>query len=199
MPFGCHDIDFLDDEDAVFAADSCSSSHHLQNDNHHVLLQRAFMPPKKNCDAVQYSYSMLDPQSLVMLAAMLPTRRLPVSKPTSIRHRSSFSVAPEKPASVPSPDEQRTSLSDLRSHYWELLKQAGFREPQREVTLLSKVTEGVKQKTLSKEESDLKARLASILGKKHDAFPHPLAILMCPLHFFSYWTWLLWLAGFYDL
>ena len=118
----------------------------------------------QNCDMIPYNDSILDTKSFF----------LPVAKNPSYH----FSL-PEKPSHIPTDTQpchtpvtkesshdvnQRSSLSDLHSHYWELLKRGQINEENdhSRKPLISQIT---KEMTVVNEESEVKMRIASLLGK----------------------------------
>ena len=94
---------------------------------------------------------------------------------------SQFPVAKETNHSSQT-DSQRTSLSDLRSQYWELLHATGqvSSNSNKPVPLISQIA---REKTVIGEDSELKSRIASYLGK---------ILIGC----YEYRCWLLWLCSF---
>ncbi len=176
VPFGFHGLDRLSNEDHAFAADLCvAKCHDHPDDQHRVLLQRSFVPPKKNCDTVQYNYALLTPESIFVPIAKQSIRHVPVAK----KPKSETTNSASKPSSEPSQssseekttddsavvDEQRTSLSDLRSQYWELLKLHNKQLDHEAKVSLALLSQKAKEMTVSREESEVKEKIASLLGK----------------------------------
>ena len=174
VPFNTREFDQLDDSQsgAAFTADTCIPTCRLHDNEQRILLQRSFMPPmKESFDVIQYNYSpMMDHESFIVPVAKQPSSyRSKVAKQQNhipekhAMQSSQFAVAMETSNSSQT-DSQRTSLSDLRTQYWELLHITGqiSSKSKKPEPLISQIA---KEKTVIDEKSELKSRIASLLGK----------------------------------
>ena len=168
VPFNPDEFDQLGDSqsDAAFSADVCMANQHHHDDHHHILLREAFMPLKnQNCDIIQCNGSIMDTKSIFVPVAKHPSYCFPL--PEKPNHIPTDTQSSDKPVTRKSSHSvsQRSSLSDLHSHYWKLLKTGqinGEESYQSKKPLISQIT---KEMTVVNEESEVKARIASLLGK----------------------------------
>ena len=142
------------------------ANQHHHDDHHHILLREAFMPlENQNCDIIQYNASILDTKSIFVPVAKHPSYRFPL--PEKPNHIPIDTQSNDKPVTRKSSHSisQRSSLSDLHSHYWTLLKTGQINDEesyQSKKPLVSQITQ---EMTVVNEESEVKARIASMLGK----------------------------------
>ena len=167
VPFNPHEFDQLGESqsDAAFSVDECMANRH-HHDHHHVLLRDAFMPPKnQNCDRTQYNGCILDTKSVFVPVAKHPSYRL--SLPEISNHFPTDTQSSDKHVIRESSHSisQRASLSDLHSHYWKLLKTRQINREESYQTRKPLISQITKEMTVVNEESEVKARIASLLGK----------------------------------